>query len=369
MIHQVLNSCGAHHFGSCFICFCFFRFCQLISLHLIVKRVRKAAKADCPNFSQKSEMKCLLRTGDPSSETWALIDSIPIAYSPSSGQELAYRSNSALKSNQQSNLVLNSSSSRRIAELYFTPILSINTPLHSPTVRKRSTTVPSISPIRSKRIESSTSPTEMTRNLNITVRSSSPDPTAQYSSSRRSNNLSSPTQRRSVTRSRLSSPDHRLRAASFFAVSSSPSSLIEETNQCPFSIPVCDILSVELVSTSSSTVIQSSAEHALILITLNSKELYEITFYKTDALDILYAFLCAMVPSGRRKVRVEEAKMIDDEIDEPIVHDIANFEAHAVEDYFRNETYLERMSRRSQRLLQRLCDCTFFFKNSILFSA
>jgi len=316
-----------------------------------LKRVRRSTKANQPTFSQRSDMKCLLRTGDIHDEAWNSLQSIPIV-SPC-GPEVLHHGSSDL---------IHHPSHMRIASLYFIPLASIQAVRHSSLIRKRSTPERYISPMRSKQIEPSVPPTNDVNfpHLIFPVRSSSPDPTAQSTSSTSIQNSVGlpPNQRRSsVSRSRLSSPDLRLRAASFFAVKSSPCPSIEEAKESPFTIPICDILLVELFNPSSN-IPSYSIDHAHILITTNSGQLYEITFFTMDSLDIMYAFLCAMVPMTRRNVLLEESKMMEVIHDEPIVHDIANFEANAVEDYFRNETYFERMSRRSSRLIQRLCDCT-----------
>ena len=307
-------------------------------------------------------MKCVLRTGDVYSDKWHLFD----INDSSPGQNVDKHTMHESDFHQASFVTSNAKSSRGVAEIYFTPLLSIKSPhnssmshMISPPEQQHPSTP------RSRRLVPTTlldESTEQSTDLNIPVRPTSPEPfTQQYTVV--GNGTASPAHRRSVSRSRLSTPENRLRAASFFAVKTSPNNLIEEYNHMPFTVSIGDISLVELVCPSS--ILQSSIKHALILITLNTNEILEITFHKIDALEILHAFLCAMVPSARRKVRIEEVKMMDF-VDEPAVDDMANFEANAMEDCFRNESYLDKMSRRSTRMFLRLCDGMSFLLYAIL---
>jgi len=136
-------------------------------------------------------------------------------------------------------------------------------------------------------------------------------------------------------------------ATACFAVRPSEVNKIETNNDdsTPFYIPLADIIAVDVLPDSRTTV-----ESDIVYITSRNIGCCELFFHDVDSQEILLAFLRAWVP----KIRVKTHLTAKDQIvlsDSSSCVDMDRFEEKAVEKRFQNESTMDRINRRFLRFI------------------
>jgi len=335
-------------------------------------RVRRVPEGKNSDFGEMIPMICFLRKWKSSSPSkiWSLLESLSPS-TPAHNRRSCITENQTSTPNLQHPLIESTkpSTKSRLPELVFHPTPSSSphsksssrsSSLHSSRRRARTPRAhshtqslstrnsdrhftPEQALRRHKRVKSEGKREEDNWLEKIHLRSSSPDPTTRREESR------------SRRRRHVLTPNGSLRANALFSVSdnlmwSEEGEFREEVGE-PFTITLKDIL---LVDKSPIKQMDPSILGSTLFITTEFQGYFELMFYSQHSQDVLLSFLCISLPSNcirkGMKVHTLEENLVEQH------DDMDNFEAKAVHRLFRNETFVERIRRRTTRIFSRFTE-------------